>query len=232
MRKALGLLAWTSLAASGLWATLPGGTTRLVSADQPTTNERGSTLSRMNPFTRSKTKSNDTSYRQSAEKLMKDAQALAARGDVIGARKLLERAQSFPVDWGPDDRTPEKIIAQLEERTTSRTPETAIAGRAGAKPNGNSPATNGVEELDSPVARTPKANGTARSSIQQINNEPGLDQPAEERASMKQRTAGLSPAQRMATAKSLLQQARRDLLNGDVAEARDKAEQAAELDVA
>ena len=35
MRKALGLLAWTSLAASGLWATLPGGTTRPVSADQP-----------------------------------------------------------------------------------------------------------------------------------------------------------------------------------------------------
>ena len=231
MRKALGLLAWTSLAAAGLWAALPGGTTRPVSADQPATNERGSTLSRMNPFTRSKPKSNDTSYRQSAEKLMKEAQASAARGDVMGARKLLERAQSFPVDWGPDDRTPEKFLAQLEASTTSRTPETAIAGRNAAKPNGNSPATNGVEELDSPVARTPKASGAARSPIQQINNEQGLDQPADERASMKPRTAGLSPAQKKATAKSLLQQARQDLLNGDIEDAREKAEQAAAIDV-
>ena len=125
MRKALGLLAWTSLAASGLWATLPGGTTRPASADQPTTTtspvaERSSSLSRINPFSRSRSnkattnKEDEVSYREQAEKMLKDAQALALRGDLAGARKLAERAQSFPVEWGPKDRSPEKFLAQMD----------------------------------------------------------------------------------------------------------------------
>ena len=237
MRKAFGLLAWTSLAASGLWATLPGGTTRPVSADQPATGNRGSTFSRLNPFSRSKkTTSNETSYRQAAEKYMKDAQALAMRGDPVGARKLLEKAQSFPVDWGPDERTPEMFIAQLDARTTSRSPETAIAGRSGSPLNGNRPATVGVANLDRSVSATRNANGTPRSAIQQVNNEPVFDEPADEsaapRIATKPRTDGHSPAENMANAKSLMQQARRNLANQDFEAARENAEQAATINVA
>ncbi len=51
-------------------------------------------------------------------------------------------------------------------------------------------------------------------------------------ASATKRPAGLSSAEKKAMAKSLMEQARRDLAKGDIAAARDKAEQAAGIDVA
>lgn len=271
MRKALGLLAWTSLAASGLWATLPGGTTRPVSADQPTSTtpvaDRGSSLSRINPFSRSRNKSatkpeNEVSYREQAEKLLKDAQALALRGDLAGARQLAERAQSFPVEWGPKDRSPEKFLAQLDASMKYRAPETAIAAKPSVKPStstagvtrqalatstpasaANKPTAREALGLDDAIAQAPSAE-SARKPIQQVNNEEStgdIPEFAEETteetipqvpASTAKRSAGSSPAERMSAAKSLLQQARRDLAKGDLAAARDKAEQASEIDVA
>lgn len=249
MRKALGLLAWTSLAASGLWATLPGGTTRPVSADQPasttTVVDRGSSLSRINPFSRSRSnktptnKESDAANREQAEKLLKEAQALALRGDLAGARQLAERAQSFPVEWGPKDRSPDKFIA-LDASMIHRSPETAIA----AKPNTSSskktsPTASGATNFDNAVAKAPKAEPT-RTPIQQVANEEPIEEVteetveepiAEEPAPSTKRPVGPTSAEKMASAKSLMQQARRDLAKGDIEGARDKAEQASEIDV-
>ncbi|HLQ43839.1 MAG TPA: hypothetical protein VK137_03850, partial [Planctomycetaceae bacterium] len=131
MRKALTFFACTTVAAAGLWSALPGGTTRLVSADQPPSGDRsrtpttaadsrGSVFSRINPFTRSssnKTSSNKTTtYRQTATKLLEQAQDLVFRGDVAGARRLAERAKSFPVEWKANELSPEKFLAQLDAR--------------------------------------------------------------------------------------------------------------------
>ena len=271
MRKALGLLAWTSLAATGLWITLPGGTTRPASADQPTTTtspvaERSSSLSRINPFSRSRSnkattnKEDGTSYREQAEKMLKDAQALALRGDLAGARKLAERAQSFPVEWGPKDRSPEKFLAQMDASIKFRAPETAVAAKPSVKPNMNTasaaktPATGtaskptarqalGLDESNDEVAQAPKAE-LSRKPIQQVNNEESAADLAEftedaaeeaivERpAPTAKRAAGPSSTEKMSAAKSLLQQARRDMARGDIAAARDKVEQASEIDVA
>lgn len=267
MRKALGLLAWTSLAASGLWATLPGGTTRPASADQPASTtpvaDRGSSLSRINPFSRSRSnkpttsKENDASYREQADKLLKEAQALALRGDLAGARQLAERAQSFPVEWGPKDRSPEKFIAQLDASMSYRAPETAIAAKPSVKPNTSTaaarrtapaestskPTAREVLGLDAAVAKAPTAQ-----PIQQVNSEESLEESievteptieetieepiAEAPAPSAKRPAGPVSTEKMAAAKSLMQQARRDLAKGDIAAARDKAEQASEIDVA
>ena len=244
MRKALGLLAWTSLAASGLWATLPGGTTRPVSADQPVSTtpvaDRGSSLSRINPFSRSRSnktatdKENDASYREQAEKMLKQAQALALRGDLAGARQLAERAQSFPVEWGPKDRSPEKFIAQLDASMSSRAPQTAIAAKPSVKPSTSTAAA----KKSAPAA---SLSNSTRTPIQQVANEEPIEEATEETveepiaevpASSTKRLAGATSAEKMSAAKSLMQQARRDLAKGDIAAARDKAEQASEIDVA
>ena len=266
MRKALGLLAWTSLAATGLWVTLPGGTTRPVSADQPTSvTERGSSLSRINPFSRSrsnkasasKEKESNASYREQAEKMLKDAQALALRGDLAGARQLAERAQSFPVEWGPKDRSPARFLAQLEASISKRVPETAIAAKPSVKPDmttasttkpkstatTSKPFASSVESIDDSVAQATKSQPT-QAPIQQVTNVELIDEPtddtaesveeavAEVAAPVTKRPSGPSSNEKMSLAKSLMQQARRDLKSGDIAAARDKANQAAELDVA
>ena len=252
MRKAFGLLAWTSLAASGLWATLPGGTTRPVSADQPTSTtsvaERGSSFSRLNPFSRTRsnkastTPENDAAFREQAEKLLKEAQASALRGDLAGARQLAERAQSLPVEWGPKDRSPERFLTQLDASASFRRQETAIAAKPIAKSNTSTaavvkpaattavsnPAASGATSFDDAVAKAPKSE-PERTPIQQVNNEESI---AETPVPATKRPAGPSSSEKMATAKSLMQQARRDIAKGDIAGARDKAEQAAEIDVA
>lgn len=70
---------------------------------------------------------------------------------------------------------------------------------------------------------TPQAKGAKR--IPDVDN-------AVEPVSMTERSAGSSPAETMTIAKPLMQQARQDLARGDVAAVRDKAEQAAGIDIA
>ena len=60
---------------------------------------------------------------------------------------------------------------------------------------------------------------------------PDMDR-AIEPVSVTKRLVGSTPAEKMALAKSLMQQSRNDLARGDVAAARDKAEQAAGIDIA
>ncbi len=60
---------------------------------------------------------------------------------------------------------------------------------------------------------------------------PDVD-PAVEPVSVTERSAGSTSAEKMTMAKSLMQQARQDLAKGDIAAARDKAEQAAGIDIA
>lgn len=162
------------------------------------------------------------------------------RGDLAGARQLAERAQSFPVEWGPKDRSPDKFIAQLDASMIHRSPETAIA----AKPNTSSskktsPTASGATNFDNAVAKAPKAEPT-RTPIQQVANEEPIEEVteetveepiAEEPAPSTKRPVGPTSAEKMASAKSLMQQARRDLAKGDIEGARDKAEQASEIDV-
>ena len=279
LRKALGLLACTTFAAAGLWSIVPGSATRPASADQPDsgTNSRtattvadsrsSSTLGRLNPFTRSNSsKDSKDGYRQQATKMLDDAQALAFRGDVAGARRLAERAQSFPIDWAPNERSPERFLTELDAATKGRpagasAPATQVAKRPVApnssSPKGSSPKSAGSGSLANLESMTNKK--SAPSPIAQVSNkEPAeelLDESSEDSAeeslevveqpvkrpvaannvvAAAPRTSGAKqPAGgSLADAKQLMQQARREMANGNFDAARARLDQARGMNVA
>lgn len=259
MRKALGLLAWTTVAAAGLWSVLPQGTTRPASADTPLSRDsslttpvadsRGSLISRVNPFTRSSKKDakKEASYREAATKLLDEARDLASRGDVAGARRLAERARSFPVEWAPHERSPEKLLAQLDARSGRATQAaTMIAAKPQSVPAATTPAAPAVTDDENVTAEfaTSLAKKPARAAIAQVSNETAEEPAIDDEPVMDEEPAPLpkrpsrpaanapSTAEKAAQAKSLLQQARREIANGDFDAAREMAEQAKSLNVA
>ncbi|HLQ43308.1 MAG TPA: hypothetical protein VK137_01155, partial [Planctomycetaceae bacterium] len=157
---------------------------------------------------------------------MEQAQDLVFRGDVTGARRLAERAKSFPVEWKANELSPEKFLAQLDARgARAEAPSTTIAKRPDAKP-----ARSGAQTADYQV---PGAKKQVRAPIAQASNEEPSDEPLSKSAvPAANRPANQSPTEKLALAKGLMQQARREMANGDYDAARAKAQQAEQLEVA
>ena len=113
--------------------------------------------------------------------MLDDAKDLAARGDVAGARRLAERAQSFPIDWAPNERSPENFLAQLDADSKGRSkpsskPATAIAKRPAAPQSGNG---NSLANLETLTNGKPARNSIAP-VIAQASNEESFDESADE----------------------------------------------------
>src|SRR5439155_18021358 len=164
--------------------------------------------------------------------LMEQAQDLVYRGDVAGARRLAERAKSFPIEWSANELSPEKFLAQLDGRgARAEAQPTTIAKRPDAKP-----ARSGSQTADFqvPGAKKPARAPIAQASnIVQASNEEASDEPLNKSAvPAANRLANASPAEKLALAKGLMQQARREMANGDYDAARAKAQQAEQLEVA
>ncbi len=126
--------------------------------------------------------------KQTAQRLLKQAQIAASNGELEHARLLALKANELNVAYDLFELRPEQVLAQVDRDSHNQTTAKAMTA---------------AKELDSASP-----------------------------ASATKRSADSTSVDKMTMAKSLMRQARHDLEKGDLASARDKTEQAADIDVA
>ena len=194
MRKAIGFTGCATLLAVtvSLWLAGGGKPSKTVSAQ---TDE--------SPFA---FESPDAEYEAVGRRLMTEARQRAAAGDAATARKLAERASTFPVSWGADEQTPSQFIQTLGNATP--TPENVFAQPV---------IQAGPSATDEPVAQAEPAFGAEQPAATQEADVPALE----------------DLVQRSDKEKALayLVQAKQSMQKGDYEVARAKVLQAKQLNV-
>lgn len=186
---------------------LSGTVTLSEAAAQPAAAPR---LPQPGPQTVAKATAEKKHAQAQAQQLLAAARSAADSGDLVAARSFVAEAQQLDVTYRPFDETPEVVLADIARLESGATMPDSV-------PEIADPAVPALPDNPFPVASA--AQDTAPSL-------PATGLPAAGATQAK-----LANEQRAAQASELLRQARKSMKLGDLAAAREKAEEASKLDV-
>ncbi|MCP4508227.1 MAG: hypothetical protein GY826_17790, partial [Fuerstiella sp.] len=193
-----------------------------------------------------------------AQKLMSEARKALAAGNTAVARTRAMQARTLKVSWGLWDERPDHLLSQIDraEGTTTFFAD-AVPAADGAADGAPQPAEESYQQASALIvqARTAIAAGSLQEANELVNQAEALnasyglfeDSPQLVRKDIAKLTQpGVAPTSvfqendaggvivsaEEKTARGLVDEARKDLLQGRLAAARDKAEQAQALNVA